>query len=107
MDNYFLAYHQLVLARIISGQTQLYPHQVKALLAVYQKACQEQMDSGERAAALILAGVGTGKTIVQALIPYVLAPWMQGRQALYYSQEINRNQEPENLPGASGSRAGR
>ncbi|MDZ4872236.1 MAG: hypothetical protein CLLPBCKN_001624 [Chroococcidiopsis cubana SAG 39.79] len=85
MDNYFLAYHQLVLARITSGQTQLYPHQVKALLAVYQKACQGQMDASERTAALILAGVGTGKTIMQALIPYILAPWMRGRQAIFLS----------------------
>jgi superfamily II DNA or RNA helicase len=32
-----------------------------------------------------LAGVGTGKTLMQALVPYVLAPWMQGRQALFLS----------------------
>ena len=61
-NNYFLSYHQLVLARITSGQTQLYPHQVEALLAIYQKACKGEMDSSYREAALILAGVGPGKT---------------------------------------------
>ena len=84
-DNYFLNYHELVIARMISGQTQLYAHQVQALLAIYQKAARGEMDGGYRQAALILAGVGTGKTIMQALVPYVLAPWMQGKQSLYLS----------------------
>lgn len=84
-DNYFLNYHELVLARITSGQTQLYPHQVQALLAIYQKACRGEMSGSYRQAALILAGVGTGKTLMEALIPYVLAPWMQGQQSLYLS----------------------
>ncbi len=84
-DNYFLNYHQLVLARITSGQTQLYPHQVEALLSLYQKACKGEMDGTYRSAALILAGVGTGKTLMQALVPYILAPWMQGKQALMLS----------------------
>lgn len=74
-----------MLARITSGQTKLYPHQVEALLAVYQKACKGEMDGSYRQAALILAGVGTGKTLMQALIPYILAPWMQGKQALMLS----------------------
>ena len=85
LGNYFLSYHQLVLARITRGQTLLYPHQVEALLAIYQKACKGEMDSSYRSAALILAGVGTGKTLVQALVPYILAPWMQGQQALFLS----------------------
>ncbi|OWY65856.1 restriction endonuclease subunit R [cyanobacterium TDX16] len=85
MDNYFLSYHQLVLARITSGQTQLYRHQIEALLAIYQKASKGEMDGSCRQAALILAGVGTGKTVMQALVPYVLAPWMRGRQVLYLS----------------------
>ena len=84
-NNYFLSYHQLVLARITKGQTLLYPHQVEAILAIYQKACRGEMDSSYREAALILAGVGTGKTLVQALVPYILAPWMQGQQALFLS----------------------
>lgn len=84
-DNYFLNYHQLVLARITSGQTQLYPHQVEALLSLYQKACKGEMDGSYRSAALILAGVGTGKTLMQTLVPYILAPWMQGEQALMLS----------------------
>lgn len=84
-DNYFLNYHELVLARIVRGQTQLYPHQVEALLAIYQKAARGEMDGSYRQAALILAGVGTGKTLMQALVPYVLAPWMQGQQVLYLS----------------------
>lgn len=84
-DNYFQRYHQLVLNRILSGQTELYAHQQEALLAIYQKACKGEMDGSYRQAALILAGVGTGKTLIQALVPYVLAPWMQGRQALYLS----------------------
>jgi len=50
LGNYFLSYHQLVLARITRGQTQLYPHQVEALLAIYQKACKGEMDSSYREA---------------------------------------------------------
>lgn len=84
-DNYFLNYHELVLARLTSGQTKLYPHQVEALLAIYQKACLGEMDGSYRQAALILAGVGTGKTLIQALAPYILAPWMSGKQALFLS----------------------
>ena len=49
-DNYFLNYHELVLARIAHGQTQLYPHQVEALLAIYQKAARGEMDSSFREA---------------------------------------------------------
>jgi len=85
LEHYFLNYHQLVLTRITSGQTKLYPHQVEALLAIYQKACRGEMDGNYQQAALILAGVGTGKTLMQALVPYVLAPWMQGKQALFLS----------------------
>lgn len=85
VDNYFLNYHKLVLARMTSGQTKLYQHQVEALLAIYQKACKGEMDGSYRQAALILAGVGTGKTLMQALVPYVLAPWMQGKQVLMLS----------------------
>lgn len=84
-DNYFLNYHDLVLARITSGQTKLYPHQVEALLAIYQKACKGELDGSYRQAALILAGVGTGKTLVESIAPYILAPWMCGRQALFLS----------------------
>ena len=84
-DNYFINYHELVLARISRGQTQLYPHQVEALLAIYQKAARGEMNGSYREAALILAGVGTGKTLMEALIPYVLAPWMQGKQCLMLS----------------------
>jgi hypothetical protein len=84
-DNYFLNYHDLVLARITSGQTKLYPHQVEALLAIYQKACRGELDGSYRQAALILAGVGTGKTLVEAIAPYILAPWMVGKQALFLS----------------------
>jgi len=84
-DNYFLRYHELVLNRILSGQTKLYRHQQEALLAVYQKARRGEMDADFRQAALILAGVGTGKTLIQALTPYVLAPWMPGVQALFLS----------------------
>lgn len=84
-DNYFLSYHELVLARITPGQTQLYPHQTDALLAIYQKACKGEMDSNYRQAALILAGVGTGKTLMQALVPFILAPWMQGNQVMFLS----------------------
>ncbi len=90
-DNYFFNYHELVLARMTSGQTQLYPHQVEAMLAIYQKACRGEMDGGYRQATLILAGVGTGKTIMQALVPYVLAPWMQGKQSLYLSDNCTLN----------------
>lgn len=43
------------------------------------------MDGSYRQAALILAGVSTGKTLIQAIAPYILAPWMQGRQALFLS----------------------
>ena len=84
-DNYFLRYHQLVLNRILSGQTQLYRHQQEALLAIYQKAARGEMDGSYRQAALILAGVGTGKTLIQAIAPYILAPWMKGEQALFLS----------------------
>ncbi|MBW4640116.1 MAG: DEAD/DEAH box helicase family protein [Gloeocapsa sp. UFS-A4-WI-NPMV-4B04] len=85
VDNYFLNYHELVLARITSGQTKLYPHQIQALLAIYQKACKGELDGSYRQAALILAGVGTGKTLIQAIAPYILAPWMSGKQALFLS----------------------
>jgi len=85
IDNYFLSYHQLVLARITSGQTQLYEHQIATLLAIYQKASRGEMNSSYRQAALAIAGVGTGKTVMQALLPYVLAPWMQGKQAVFLS----------------------
>lgn len=84
-ENHFLNYHELVLNRIFSGQSGLYRHQTEALLAIYQKACRGEMDGSYRQAALILAGVGTGKTLIQALTPYVLAPWMQGKQALFLS----------------------
>ncbi len=84
-DHYFLKYHALVLNRILQGQTGLYPHQQQALLAIYQKACRGEMDATGREAALILAGVGTGKTLIQAVTPYILAPWMQGKTALFLS----------------------
>lgn len=84
-DNYFLKYHSLVLNRILQGQTELYPHQQEALLAIYQKACRGEMDAPEREAALILAGVGTGKTLIQAITPFILAPWMKGKAALFLS----------------------
>ncbi len=84
-DNYFFDYHQLVLNQIISGQTQLYQHQTDALLAIYQKACRGEMDGNFRQAALVLAGVGCGKTLIQAITPYILAPWMKGQQVLYLS----------------------
>ena len=63
-NNYFLNYHDLVLARITSGQTKLYPHQIEALLAIYQKACKGELDGSYRQAALILAGVGTGYALL-------------------------------------------
>ena len=84
-ENYFLHYHPLVLNRILAGQTKLYPHQQQALLAIYQKASQGEMDAPNRNAALILAGVGCGKTLIQAVTPYILAPWMKGHQALFLS----------------------
>jgi hypothetical protein len=84
-DNYFIKYHSLVLNRILQGQTELYPHQQQALLAIYQKACRGEMDGHEREAALILAGVGTGKTLMQAITPFILAPWMLGKAALFLS----------------------
>lgn len=104
-DNYFLSYHQLVLARITSGQTQLYRHQVEAVLAIYQKACRGEMDGSYPQAALILAGVGTGKTLAQALVPYILAPWMQGRQSLYLSDNCTlRNRFLKDFPTDSKHR---
>ena len=88
-DNYFLNYHELVLSRLTSGRTKLYPHQVQALLAIYQKASKGEMDGSYRQAALILAGVGTGKTLIQAIAPYILASWMQGRQALFSNSHFD------------------
>ena len=85
IENYFLTYHELVLSRILSGVTKLYPHQRQALLAIYQKASRGEMDAPYRQAALILAGVGTGKTLIQALTPFVLAPWMPGEKVLFLS----------------------
>ncbi|MGK7873957.1 MAG: DEAD/DEAH box helicase [Xenococcaceae cyanobacterium] len=85
MNNYFRAYHELVLNRILVGATGLYTHQREALLAIYQKACRTEMDAPMREAALILAGVGTGKTLIQAIAPFLLAPWMLGRKALFLS----------------------
>lgn len=84
-DNYFLKYHSLVLNRILQGQTELYLHQQEALLAIYQKASRGEMDAGDREAALILAGVGTGKTLIQSITPFILAPWMKGKAALFLS----------------------
>ena len=83
--NYFLNYYKLVLSRLLSNKSKLYPHQRSALLALHQKASQGRMDSLEREAGLILAGVGTGKTLIQTVTPYVLAPWMKGKQVLYLS----------------------
>lgn len=98
-DSYFLNYHELVLARLMHGQTQLYPHQVEALLAIYQKAVCGEMDGRYREAAMILAGVGTGKTLMQALVPYVLAPWMRGQQALMLSDNTTlRNRFVKDFP---------
>lgn len=98
-NSYFLNYHELVIARITHGQTQLYSHQVEALLAIYQKAARGEMDSSYREAALILAGVGTGKTLMQALVPYILAPWMQGHQALMLSDNTTlRNRFVKDFP---------
>jgi len=85
IDNYFLNYHELVLNRILSGQTGLYQYQTEALLAIYQKAARGEMSDHPRQAALVLAGIGCGKTLIQALTPYILAPWMQGQQALFLS----------------------
>ncbi|MDJ0718254.1 MAG: DEAD/DEAH box helicase family protein [Prochloraceae cyanobacterium] len=84
-NNYFLSYHQLVKTRIINGATKLYPHQKDALLAIYQKATRGEMTSSYREAALILAGVGTGKTLIQTVTPFILAPWMSGKTALFLS----------------------
>ncbi len=84
-DSYFLNYHELVLNRLLSGQTGLYQYQVEALLAIYQKAVRGEMDTHPRQAALILAGVGTGKTLMQAIAPFVLAPWMTGPRSLFLS----------------------
>ncbi|MGK7874759.1 MAG: hypothetical protein AB4426_16085 [Xenococcaceae cyanobacterium] len=85
MSNYFGTYHELVLKRILVGAYDLYSHQREALLAIYQKACRREMDAPMREAALILAGVGTGKTLIQAIAPFLLAPWMLGRKALFLS----------------------
>lgn len=38
-----------------------------------------------REAALILAGTGCGKTLIEAIAPYIIAPWMSGRQVLMLS----------------------
>ncbi|MDJ0534984.1 MAG: DEAD/DEAH box helicase family protein [Xenococcaceae cyanobacterium MO_207.B15] len=84
-NNYFLNYYQLVLSRLLSGATSLYPHQKAALLALHQKASQGKMDEVKRQAGLILAGVGTGKTLIQTVTPYILSPWMKGKQVLYLS----------------------
>ncbi len=84
-NNHFLCYHELVLNRLLTGATKLYPHQREALLAIYQKAMRGEMDSSPRQAALILCGVGTGKTLVETLTPYLLAPWMSGNKALFLS----------------------
>ncbi|MBV9385270.1 MAG: DEAD/DEAH box helicase family protein, partial [Chroococcidiopsidaceae cyanobacterium CP_BM_ER_R8_30] len=43
------------------------------------------MSDRPRQAALVLTGTGCGKTLVEALTPYILAPWMQGQQALFLS----------------------
>ncbi len=83
--NYFLNYYELVLSRLLSNKTKLYPHQKSALLALHQKASRGEMDGVKRLAGLILAGVGTGKTLIQTVTPYILAPWMKGRSALYLS----------------------
>ena len=84
-NNYFLKYYELVLSRLLSNQTKLYPHQKEALLALHQKASQGKMDEVHRQAGLILAGVGTGKTLIQTVTPYLLATWMKGRTALFLS----------------------
>ncbi|NJP22371.1 MAG: DEAD/DEAH box helicase family protein, partial [Hydrococcus sp. CRU_1_1] len=103
--NYFLNYHELVLSRILSKETKLYPHQEEAILAIYQKASRGSMDSLYRQAALILAGVGTGKTLIQALTPYILAPWMAGEKALFLSDNCTlRSRFLRDFPTNSGGR---
>ena len=85
ITDYFSTYHELVLKRVLSGKTKLYPHQKEALSYIYQKACRGEMNAAAREAALILSGVGTGKTLIMALTPFILAPWMGGGQVLYLS----------------------
>ncbi len=85
INKYFSNYHELVLSRILSNVTKLYPHQREALLAIYQKASRGEMNGSYREAALIIAGVGTGKTLIQSLTPFILAPWMQEQTVLYLS----------------------
>ena len=83
--NYFLNYYELVLSRLLSNKTQLYPHQREALLALHQKASRGEMTGTDKKAGLILAGVGTGKTLMETIAPYVLAPWMVGHKVLHLS----------------------
>jgi len=87
-NNYFLKYHELVVHRIFNKETGLYPHQREALLAMYRKAQRGELSPkkpGGREAAFMLCGVGTGKTLLQAVSAYLLAPWMGGRQILNLS----------------------
>jgi len=70
----------------MSGKTKLYPHQKKALLKMVDKATRGECDPGRRSpntgAGFLAMGVGTGKSVVISCLPYVLAPYMQGRQVL-------------------------
>ena len=83
--NYFFNYYELVLSRILSGATKLYPHQREAVLALHQKASRGGMAGTEKEAGLVLAGVGTGKTLMETITPYILAPWMVGHKVLHLS----------------------
>lgn len=86
MENHFLMYHELVMHRIVAEETNLYEHQKEALLAIYAKGQSGELTATtDKKAVYIGAGTACGKTLIQILTPYVLAPLMSGNQALFLS----------------------
>lgn len=76
----------MVVHRLLNSHTQVYPHQKQALLTLWNLAEAGTMHPRQRqpqsGAALLLSGVGSGKTVIAQAAPYVLGPWMSGEKIL-------------------------
>ncbi|MEH2159979.1 MAG: DEAD/DEAH box helicase family protein [Nostoc sp.] len=70
----------------MSGKTKLFGHQKEALVKIWEQAANGELEPRRRSpnsgASLLVMGVGTGKTAVLTSLPFVLAPYMQGRQTM-------------------------
>jgi len=85
-SHYFATHSPMVVHRLLNSHTQVYPHQKQALLTLWNLAEAGTMHPRQRqpqsGAALLLSGVGSGKTVIAQAAPYVLGPWMSGEKIL-------------------------